>query len=331
MSLPQPARAALAAACALAVGAGIITLAPAALAGAWSIPDDVGPSSWPTPTPKPVPTRTPSPYTHRVYASASITPARSAVVGIAYPITVRFSRPVSRRLAQAGLSVVASRPTSAGAWSWTDSRTAVYRTRTFWPAYTRITVTMRLGMKFLGVAGPRTKILGGRGTTRTVVFRTSRAQVSYINGRTHRMSVYVNSRRVKKFGVSLGKPGFVTRSGIKVTTDKYVVRRMTSRELGLRRPSEQYDLQVPWAVRITPSGEFIHAAPWASGRIGRWNGSHGCTNLLTSPAKWFFRHSIPGDPVITIGTHRRMEPWNGLGGPWNVPWSVWRAHSYPTR
>jgi lipoprotein-anchoring transpeptidase ErfK/SrfK len=123
----------------------------------------------------------------------------------------------------------------------------------------------------------------------------------------------------------------VTRSGIKVTTDKYVVRRMTSRELGLRKPSEQYDLQVPYAVRVTPTGEFIHAAPWASGRIGRWNGSHGCTNLLLGPAMWFYSHSIPGDPVITVGTHRKMEPWNGLGGPWNVAWSVWLSHSYPTR
>lgn len=347
MSFPHPVRAALAAIAAFVVGGGVITLAPAALAGAWSAPaaidttsspnpsvtpsTSVPSSPSPTPTPSPTAKPKPSPYTHRVYVSATITPGNRAVVGVAYPITVKFSRPVSRRIAQAGLSVTTSRATSAGAWSWTDSSTAMYRTRTFWPANTTITVTVKLGKKFVGVVNARTKILGGYGTNQTVVFHTSRAQVSYVNDRTHRMSIFVNGSRVKTFGVSLGKSGFLTRSGIKVTTDKYAVRRMTGRELGLRKPSEQYDLQVPWAVRITPTGEFIHAAPWASGRIGRWNGSHGCTNLLPGPGRWFYDHSIPGDPVITVGTHRKMEPWNGLGGPWNVAWSDWLSNSYSTR
>lgn len=327
MAIPNPARAVLAAIAALAVGLGVVELAPMASARTAVPSDGVWPSfsSPPPVVPAPKPT-----YLKKVPVSVTVSPGRGAVVGVAYPITVTFSRPVNRRLAQAAMIVSTSRRTTEGVWSWTSTRTAIYRTRAFWPAYTTINVSVRLSRKFVGTVNSRTAIIGGRAANKSVTFRTSRAQISYINGRTDRMSVFINGKRVKKFGVSLGKPGFLTRSGIKVTTDKYVVRRMTSRELGLRKPNEQYDLQVPWAVRITPTGEFVHGAPWAAGRIGHWNGSHGCTNLLTSPAKWFYQHTIPGDPVITVGTGRKMEPWNGLGGPWNVSWAQWRAHSYPT-
>ena len=59
-------------------------------------------------------------------------------------------------------------------------------------------------------------------------------------------------------------------------TEKYRVKTMTGASIGAE---EDYTLQVPYAIRLTNSGEFIHAAPWATSRIGRWNGSHGCTNL----------------------------------------------------
>lgn len=92
-----------------------------------------------------------------------------------------------------------------------------------------------------------------------------------------------------------------------------------------RRPSA-YDLDVPYAMRITSSGEFLHGAPW-NPYVGILNHSHGCTNLTLSNAHWLFNRVREGDPVITTGTGRKMEPWNGLGGVWNVPWAKWVAGS----
>ena len=43
---------------------------------------------------------------------------------------------------------------------------------------------------------------------------------------------------------------------------------------------EEYELDAPWNTRLTPTGEFIHTATWAYGRLGRYNGSHGCTNMF---------------------------------------------------
>ena len=55
--------------------------------------------------------------------------------------------------------------------------------------------------------------------------------------------------------------------GYKAVMDKYLTRNMTSQELGLT--NEHYDLWAPYSTRITPTGEFVHGAPWAAGRIGR--------------------------------------------------------------
>ena len=97
-----------------------------------------------------------------------------------------------------------------------------------------------------------------------------------------------------------------------ITGEKCRWTRMTSDQLGLT--DEFYDLQVPYAVRITPTGEFIHGAPWAASRIGAWNGSHGCTNLNVGPAKWFLQPCETGDVTVTTSTGRRMETWNGTPG-----------------
>ena len=139
--------------------------------------------------------------------------------------------------------------------------------------------------------------------------------------------VRIDGKLARVVPVSLGKAGFTTRSGIKVVAEKYLTRRMTSQGIGVTNPNDQFDVVAPFAVRITTSGEFIHGAPWAMYRIGKWNGSHGCTNLTLWDAHWFYNTSMPGDVVLTVGTGRPMEYWNGEGGPWNIPWSQWLAMS----
>ena len=72
----------------------------------------------------------------------------------------------------------------------------------------------------------------------------------------------------------------------------------------------------------------MHAAPWALSRLGRWNGSHGCTNMRTEDAKWIYDVTVPGDVVVYTNTGgAAVEPGNGPGGLWNIPWSQWLAKS----
>jgi lipoprotein-anchoring transpeptidase ErfK/SrfK len=249
---------------------------------------------------------------------ATISP-NGRTVGVGRPIVVTFNESVKRRAAvEAALHVTTTRPIGAGSWSWTSSQTVQFRPRTFWPAHTGVTVTADL-RKVRAAPG-----LWGMQDT-DAAFRIGRSFVMRVSNAKHRMTVTRDGVRLRTLGVSLGKPGFPTRSGTKVIMEKYVSHRMNSITVGITGP-EAYDLDVPYAMRITASGEFLHGAPW-NPYVGIRNHSHGCTNLTLSSAKWVFNRVLEGDPVVTTGTGRATESWNGLGGVWNVSWTDWVAGS----
>ena len=285
---------------------------------ATSPPDVSGPTN---------PLLRPDPPLPATFMSVSVSPISGSKVGIASPLTAHFSSPVTRRAeAEHHMPVFVNGVFSAGAWFWMNASTAVFRTRGFWPAHARIEVRMSLRGVELAATTTRRFVVGPSGT-HLYTLLTARSLVASVNAITHRMTIRIDGTIVKTFKVSLGRPGVETRSGIKAVMEKDLLRHMTSVAAGITDPRDQYDLQVPYAVRITPSGEFVHGAPWATARIGVRNGSHGCTNLFLADSKWFFDHVVPGDAVVMTGTVRPMEFWNGPGAPYNIPWAQWLAGS----
>jgi lipoprotein-anchoring transpeptidase ErfK/SrfK len=86
-----------------------------------------------------------------------------------------------------------------------------------------------------------------------------------------------------------------------------------------------YRTPVEYAVRISDSGEFVHAAPWSVAQQGNSNVSHGCINLSTERAAWFFNFSQPGDVVEIKGSGAgtlRSDVYD-----WTIPWAEWQAGS----
>jgi lipoprotein-anchoring transpeptidase ErfK/SrfK len=240
-------------------------------------------------------------------------------VGVGRPVVVTFNQSVRRKKdVEAALQVTTSRDVGPAAWSWTSSRTVQFRPQRFWPARTRVKVTADLRKVH---AGPG--LWGMRDTD--AAFKIGRSFVMRVSNAKHRMTVTRNGELIRTFGVSMGKSGFTTRSGVKVIMDTHASYRMRSTTVGITG-SEAYDLDVPYAMRITSSGEFLHGAPW-NDYIGIANRSHGCTNLTLSSARWVYNKVLEGDPVITRGTGRPTESYNGLGGVWNMPWSKWLAGS----
>lgn len=211
-----------------------------------------------------------------------------------------------------------------GAWGWLGDSRVVFRPKAYWPAKSTITVTSTLGGVLLGRNAGAT-LIGSRSLDVAHTFGTARAFVAVVDGATKNMRVWVDGKLVKTFRVSLGGPEWETRNGVKVISaakEEYKVYRSTS--LGITDPEEAYELPAPWNTRLTPTGEFIHSARWAYGRLGRYNGSHGCTNMFEEDAKWIFDTTIPGDVVMYQNTGgSRVEPWNGPGGLWNIPWKSW--------
>ena len=111
--------------------------------------------------------------------------------------------------------------------------------------------------------------------------------------------------------------------------EKFDVRRMNSETVGIPAGSaESYDIDdVQWAMRLTHSGEFIHAAPWSVGSQGSANVSHGCTGMSTADAGWLYAMTRRGDVVETVGTAGEdMTLTNGWGD-WNVPFATYREGS----
>jgi len=251
---------------------------------------------------------------------------KNQVRGVGTMMTLRFSAPVKYRAAvQAALHLYSTKSFGEGAWAWRDATTLQFRPfERFWPGHSKITVRALLGNVVMARTASGAPMVG---LDTTASWSTGHSLIASINAKTDRMIVRIDNKVVRTFGVSLGKPGFTTRSGIKVTAEKYLIRNMTSQGIGVTNPNDQFDVNAPFAVRITTSGEFVHGAPWAMYRIGKWNGSHGCTNLALWDAHWFYNTEIPGDVVVTSGTDRPMEYWNGEGGPWNIPWKQWVAMS----
>lgn len=265
----------------------------------------------------------------------------STRLGVGTLPKLRFSRAIPNKAAvERHLSVTATIDTTGvtsavpGAWGWMDDRTIVYRPTKFWPGHATITVTSDLFRTVLGKSGG-TYLVGGASLKGPFTFQTDRSLVAKVDGKTHRMKVVVDGKKVKDFAISLGQKDWETRNGVKViSTSKEPKHTYTSAGLQITAADdtanpEYYELKdIPWNTRLTPTGEFLHAAPWAYGRLGRWNGSHGCTNMFEKDAKWMYTKTIPGDVVTYVNTGgETVQPNNGPGGLWNIPWTQWLKKS----
>jgi hypothetical protein len=146
---------------------------------------------------------------------------------------------------------------------------------------------------------------------------------------SHEMTFKDDGKVIRTMPVTTGKPGFDTRNGTKVVLEKEQFVQMRSATVGIAAgSSDSYDLPVYWAVRVTWSGEYVHAAPWSQGSQGYANVSHGCTGMSTANAEWLFEHVRPGDIVKVVNSDGpTMTPFDNGFGDWNLSWSQWKQGS----
>jgi len=239
------------------------------------------------------------------------------VFGVGMPIIAQFSKKVTSAHAfDKAVTVKVNGQPADGAWFWVNSNDgyameAHYRMEHYWPAH----ATIEMNMPLKGVsAGPGLVY----DDSLTLLMKTGAAHISQVNGGSERMTVSSDGKIVKTFPVSLGKASTPTYLGTKVVAAK------KNPQLMIGGADDPYRINVPWSVRMTNSGEFIHAAAWNTGNIGSRSTSHGCTNLTVADAKWFYNFSIIGDVAtyVNTGTSNVMPSWDGIGD-WNVSWSEW--------
>ncbi|MGW9435594.1 Ig-like domain-containing protein [Streptomyces sp. NPDC055607] len=255
--------------------------------------------------------------------TVSFGPGDGGTYGVGRPVTAELSHPVpaddlrARRAVERALDVRAE-PHVEGSWHWVGPTTLHYRPRGYWPA--RATVRVHSGLD-------GTRITGGLygGPSRPLAFTTGARIEAVTDVAAHRMRVYRDGRLLRTLPVTTGKAGYRTRGGTKVVLGKEPVVRMRGDSIGIDRGSDDfYDLKVRWAIRVTWSGEYLHAAPWSLDAQGSEDVSHGCTGMSTEDAAWLFRTVREGDLVRVVNGHGEPMPPFGNGfGDWNLDWSEW--------
>lgn len=251
----------------------------------------------------------------------SIAPLAGETVGVGMPVIVTFDVPVTDRASiERHLSVQTS-PKQVGAWHWISDNEVHWRPRTYWQPGTDVTVNADIN-----------SIPAGNGVygqlSRSTSFHIGDAMVSKVDVQAHRMRVYRNGTLLRTIPISAGKPGFTTRSGTKVIIEKFRRKRMDAATTGISKDDpEYYNLSnVEYAMRVTYSGEFLHAAPWSVGSQGSENVSHGCVGMSTENAGWLFNLAKRGDVVEVTGSDRYMTLTNGYGD-WNESFREWKQGS----
>lgn len=241
----------------------------------------------------------------------SFSPLAGETVGVGMPVIFRFDVDVQDKKAIEKHLHVSSTPAQPGAFHWISDKEVHWRPKVYWQPGTDVTVKADINSVSAGNG-----IYGQK--NRKMTFHVGRSMISKVNMKTHKMKVFRDGKLLKTMPITTGKDGFTTRSGVKVIIEKFRHKRMNSETIGIDPDSaDGYDLDdVEYAMRVTYSGEFVHAAPWSVGSQGHANVSHGCTGLSTADARWLYEKSIRGDVVDYTGTSKWMTLTNGFGD-WN--------------
>lgn len=252
----------------------------------------------------------------------TVVPVNRAVVGVGQPVSIQFDHPVQDKKAVETQLTVSTSPKTEGSWGWVRNPQSGHdrvdwRPRDYWAKGTRVTMKARLSGIDTG---------GGRYLRRdvTTAFTIGTERISKVDLGKKTMTVFEDGREARSMMISGGSPQYPTWNGKMVVLGKASSVRMTSASVGI---PDFYDKTVHWAVHLTSSGTYTHAAPWNAALFGRVNASHGCVGMSDEDAKWFFDRSVRGDLVETTGSTRATVPTGNGFGDWNLPYEEWQQLS----
>jgi lipoprotein-anchoring transpeptidase ErfK/SrfK len=233
-----------------------------------------------------------------------------ASYGVGYVIVAHFNAPVGDRVAAEQALGVTTEPPVDGAWHWVNDRTAHWRPAQYYAPGTVVSV-----------ANPPTS------------FTIGASHVSIADDTTKQVSVYDGGALVRTMPTSMGRGGtqkvgdktlsFWTQPGTYTVLDKSNPVIMDSSTYGLPINSHLgYKESIPYAVRVSTDGVYLHELDATVPQQGHTDTSHGCLNLNRDNAQWFYNFSVPGDVVEVKNTGGQpLQLWQN--GDWSVPWDQW--------
>ncbi|GAA2799041.1 L,D-transpeptidase [Mycolicibacterium pallens] len=250
--------------------------------------------------------------------------------GVGVVVVAHFDEPITDRAAAQRRLVVTTKPAVQGSWYWVDDQNAHWRPQHYYRSGTTVSAAANVYGANLGGG------LYGQEDTK-VSFAIGDAHVSVADDSTKTIQVYNNGQLVRTIPTSMGMGGtetvgdqtfsFWTQPGTYTVMDKANPVVMDSSTYGLPINSRLgYKETIHYAVRLSTDGIYIHqleSTVWAQGNT---NVSHGCLNVNTGNARWFYDFSQPGDVVEVRNTGGQpLQIWQN--GDWSVPWDEWLAGS----
>ncbi len=229
--------------------------------------------------------------------------------GVGMPIILYFNRQITNKAAvERALQIKTSKPV-VGAWYWDDPCNMApvclyFRPQSYWPAGTQVSFTANLN----GIEGAP-GVYGYH--TLTQSFTIGQSLIVTASTATHYMNVYRDGTLFARWPISTGRPGDNTPNGTYLTIEK-------ANPVDMIGPG--YNIEVPWSVRFTWSGDYLHDAYWSVGEQGFTNVSHGCVNMPPVDAEIYYNMAVPGDPVTITGSPRAGTFDNGWTM-WFLPWA----------
>ena len=198
---------------------------------------------------------------------------------------------------------VTTEPAVEGAFYWLSDREVRWRPKDYWAPGTTVNVEVNTYGVDLGGG------LFGQGNARSR-FTIGDAVIATADDDTKTLTVRVNGAVVRTMPISMGKDRTPTYNG--------------TYGVPVNSPNG-YRTEVDFATQMSYSGIYVHAAPWSVGSQGYDNVSHGCLNVSTANAQWFYNNTKRGDIVEFQNTVGATLPGvDGLGD-WNIPWEQWQA------
>jgi lipoprotein-anchoring transpeptidase ErfK/SrfK len=246
-------------------------------------------------------------------------PNDGEVVGIGQPVAVRFDENIPNRVAAQRAITVTTNPPVEGAFYWLSNREVRWRPAQYWKPGTTVDVAVNTYGVDLGDG-----LFGQENVTSH--FTIGDEVIATADDSTKTLTVRRNGEVVKSMPISMGKNSTPTNNGTFIVGDRFGHLVMDSSTYGVPSNSPNgYRTEVDYATQISYSGIFVHAAPWSVGSQGYSNVSHGCLNVSTSNAQWFYNNTKRGDIVEISNTVGSILPGEDGLGDWNIPWDQWRA------
>lgn len=246
--------------------------------------------------------------------------------GVGTVVVAHFDEKIDDKAAAERNLIITTNPPVPGSWHWVDASNAHWRPEKYYAPGATVTVSAKIyGLRVAdGLYGQQDE---------RVSFRIGNAHVSIADDHTKQVSVFDNGQLVRTMPTSMGMGGtetigdrvlsFWTPPGIYTVMDKANPVIMDSSTFGLPVNSRLgYKESIPWATRISHDGIYLHqlnATIWAQGNTDT---SHGCLNLNSDNAKWFYDFAMPGDVVEVRNTGGPPQQLN-QNGDWSMPWDQW--------